>query len=258
MTNDGKYANTGGLKKVLSYLKGLLDGKADKATTLEGYGITDAFKYKGQVNGESVDSNLWSDYGVKGYDNILPDGMEDAYPYGVLVSFADADKTFQFFSSEDSTGNGGIKWRSGKDEDKGEWHDLSNLDTEQVFTEKQTFEKGFAVGSNVLVENLNADLLDGYEASDFATKEELAEEAYRLEAVEEIIGDKGDDYNKGTLLTRLDALESLVIGEDGDQTLLQKVDANTLAISLLESNVTTLQEQVLEITDTLKWENISS
>lgn len=65
----------------------------------------------------------------------------------------------------------------------------------------------------------------------------------RLENVENIIGEKDEDYDKGTLLTRLDALESLVTGGEGgggegeDQTLLQKVNANTLAISNLQSVV---------------------
>lgn len=201
MTNDGKYANTGGLKKLLEYLRNLFDNKADKATTLEGYGITDAFKYKGQVNGESVDSNLWSDYGVKGYDNVLPDGMEDAYPYGVLVSFADADKTFQFFSSEDSAGNGGIKWRSGKDDDKGEWHDIATLDLPQAFKEKQTFEKGFEVGSNELIANLNADLLDGYEASDFATKDDISDLDSIIASIEQQIAGKMDKVTLATVAT---------------------------------------------------------
>lgn len=64
----------------------------------------------------------------------------------------------------------------------------------------------------------------------------------RLEAVEELIGTPAEDYNDGTLLARLDALENLVTGGEGgegdeDQTLLQKVNANTLAISALESTV---------------------
>lgn len=64
----------------------------------------------------------------------------------------------------------------------------------------------------------------------------------RLEAVEELIGTPTEDYNDGTLLARLDALENLVTGGEGgegdeDQTLLQKVNANTLAISALQSTV---------------------
>jgi hypothetical protein len=64
----------------------------------------------------------------------------------------------------------------------------------------------------------------------------------RLEAVEGLIGTPAEDYDDGTLLSRLDALENLVTGGEGgegdeDQTLLQKVNANTLAIASLQSVV---------------------
>lgn len=64
----------------------------------------------------------------------------------------------------------------------------------------------------------------------------------RLEAVEDLIGTPAEDYSDGTLLSRLDALEELVTGGEGgegdeDQTLLQKVNANTLAISSLQTAV---------------------
>lgn len=64
----------------------------------------------------------------------------------------------------------------------------------------------------------------------------------RLEAVEGLIGTPAEDYNDGTLLSRLDALENLVTGGEGgegdeDQTLLQKVNANFLAIQALQGTV---------------------
>lgn len=65
----------------------------------------------------------------------------------------------------------------------------------------------------------------------------------RLEEVETLTGTPGSDYDKGTFLSRLDALEELVTGGendgegDGDQTLLQKVNQNKLDITALESTV---------------------
>lgn len=65
----------------------------------------------------------------------------------------------------------------------------------------------------------------------------------RLGAVEELIGTPTEDYNEGSLLTRLDILENLVTGGDNegdgeqDQTLLQKVNANTIAITSLQNVV---------------------
>lgn len=64
----------------------------------------------------------------------------------------------------------------------------------------------------------------------------------RLEAVEGLIGQPSDEDKTQTMLARLNALEELVTGGeggegDGDQTLLQKVNQNTLDITALENTV---------------------
>jgi len=63
----------------------------------------------------------------------------------------------------------------------------------------------------------------------------------RLEAVEDLIGQPTDEDKTSTMLSRLTALESLVTGGgeegEGDQTLLQKVNQNTLNITALETTV---------------------
>ena len=62
----------------------------------------------------------------------------------------------------------------------------------------------------------------------------------RLEAVEGLIGQPTDEDKTSTMLSRLNALESLVTGGEegeGDQTLLQKVNQNTLNITALETTV---------------------
>ena len=64
----------------------------------------------------------------------------------------------------------------------------------------------------------------------------------RLEAVEELIGEPTDEDKTQTMLSRLNALEELVTGGEGgegegDQTLLQKVNQNTLDITALENTV---------------------
>lgn len=72
----------------------------------------------------------------------------------------------------------------------------------------------------------------------------------RLEAVEGLIGEPSEEDKASTMLTRLSALEELVTGGEGggegeeDQTLLQKVNANTLAISKLEPRVKNLEDAV--------------
>lgn len=64
----------------------------------------------------------------------------------------------------------------------------------------------------------------------------------RLEAVEDLIGEPTDEDKTSTMLSRLNALEELVTGGEGgegeaDQTLLQKVNQNTLDITALKTTV---------------------
>lgn len=64
----------------------------------------------------------------------------------------------------------------------------------------------------------------------------------RLEAVESLIGQPTEDDKTSTMLSRLNALEELVTGGEsgegeGDQTLLQKVNQNTLDIAALENTI---------------------
>lgn len=62
----------------------------------------------------------------------------------------------------------------------------------------------------------------------------------RLEAVETLIGEPTNEDKTKTILTRINALEELVTGSEGsegDQTLLQKVNQNTLDIASIKTTV---------------------
>lgn len=78
----------------------------------------------------------------------------------------------------------------------------------------------------------------------------------RLEAIETLAGTPEEGYDKGTFLSRLDSLESLVTGEgegegEEDKTLLQKISANTLAISALQATVNDTNNGLVKIVTTL-------
>lgn len=71
----------------------------------------------------------------------------------------------------------------------------------------------------------------------------------RLEAVENLIGAPSESDKENTMLARLNALEELVTGGEGgegeqDQTLLQKVNQNTLDISALETRMDTAEGKI--------------
>jgi hypothetical protein len=79
----------------------------------------------------------------------------------------------------------------------------------------------------------------------------------RLEAVEGLIGEPSEEDKDTTMLTRLSALEELVTGGEGGgegeegQTLLQKVNANTLTISKLETTVGDANSGLVKAINTL-------
>lgn len=79
----------------------------------------------------------------------------------------------------------------------------------------------------------------------------------RLEVVEGLIGEPSEEDKATTMLARLSALEELVTGGEGggegeeDQTLLQKVNANTLAIGKLETTVGDANSGLVKAINTL-------
>lgn len=166
--------------------------KADKATTLKGYGITDAFTWKRAINPTTTDDKaLWGEIGIQTYNGVLPDGLTGQYSYGVLASFnnnKNTDSQFQLYASDSRTvsqNNRHIAWRTGFDGNKGSWRKLANINTENIFTYSQTFQKQikstiatgtapFSVASTTLVTNLNADMLDGLHGSEYAKMVNLA------------------------------------------------------------------------------------
>lgn len=180
---------TGKISDFVSATQAIADtavaNKADKATTLEGYGITDAFTWKRVITSTTTDDKaLWGKIGIQTYGEVLPDGLTGQYNYGVLASFNNNTGTgpqFQLYASDSRTVlpyNRHIAWRSGLGENKGSWRKLANIDTENTFTESQTFQKQikstiatgtapFSVASTTLVANLNAEMLENLRKDGF-------------------------------------------------------------------------------------------
>jgi hypothetical protein len=158
------------------------DNITGKPTTLTGYGITDAFKWYGAITSSNNDS-LWGKLGAQSYGGVLPDGLTGQYSYGILTSVNNNKGTgsqFQLYASDyrgdNSINRRHIAWRTGFGANKGAWQRLANIDTENIFTESQTFQKQikstiatgtapFSIASATLVTNLNADMVDGYNGS---------------------------------------------------------------------------------------------
>lgn len=107
-------------------------------TTLEGYGITDAytqsdadgrfFRYFGYTTDDG-DDFMWQKLGTFTYLNAFPDGVTiKRHGYGQVTSFIAGSSRFQLYSTHSSSdpndGPNGIQFRSGWNDDKKSWRML--------------------------------------------------------------------------------------------------------------------------------------
>ena len=90
LTKDGERAGVGFSVPTMEYIDGLRDNKADKATTLAGYGITDAYT-KEEVNGklaDKADKTTLVDYYTKTQaDAKFADKAETLAGYGITDAY---------------------------------------------------------------------------------------------------------------------------------------------------------------------------
>ena len=97
---------------------------AKDSDKLDGYHETDFLRYRG-ATGTSADS-LWSQIGIKEFDNCYPDGLNGVYPYGAVVSLPTPNIRFDIWVNHQSS-NGitnGLQYRSGWTTDKKPWRML--------------------------------------------------------------------------------------------------------------------------------------
>lgn len=97
---------------------------AKDSDKLDGYHETDFLRYRG-ATGTSADS-LWSQIGIKEFDNCYPDGLNGVYPYGAVVSLPTPNIRFDIWVNRQSS-NGitnGLQYRSGWTTDKKPWRML--------------------------------------------------------------------------------------------------------------------------------------
>lgn len=112
----GSMANT---NLVTNLNADLLDGKH-----------ADAFMYSRGYLNAATSEEMWSQLRVGTIATVLPDGLTDKYPFGVLVSFASLDGRFELYANHYSSKAGnyeGIAYRAGWGTDKGDW--LTILDS---------------------------------------------------------------------------------------------------------------------------------
>ncbi len=125
---------------------------AGNADTVNGYREYYFLRYRGATVADG-EGTLWSQIGIKQYENALPDGLTSSgsYTFGSVITFAGADHRLEFWSNHHSSaGNYGIAYRTGWDDDKRPWTrliDSNNIGSQSV---------SYATSAG------NADTVDGY------------------------------------------------------------------------------------------------
>ena len=103
------------------------------ADLLDGYHESSFLRYRDAVSGSggtSHSNSLWSQIGIRQYNCVLPDAMEDnaTYTYGAVISLPGTNSRLDiWYNHQTSTNGNGLRYRTGWDNDKRAWATI--LDT---------------------------------------------------------------------------------------------------------------------------------
>lgn len=121
--------------------KGVINGttitQVDNADMVDGYHENSFLRYREATNTDR-EATLWSQIGIKEYQNALPDGLTNTYNWGGVISLPGEHSRFEIYASHwssSSDGNNGLYYRSGWNSDKKPWLkliDSSNIDYQTV------------------------------------------------------------------------------------------------------------------------------
>ncbi|RHF51479.1 pyocin knob domain-containing protein [Mitsuokella multacida] len=138
------------------------------ADTVDGYHESSFLRYRGAAAANGEDT-YWSQIGIKEYDNVLPESLNDTYAYGAVISFPSAnsrlDIWYDCYASDRGTG---LYYRTGWQNDKKAWARL--LDSNNYTKWAPTKTGSGASGTWPISISGNADTVDGYHASDIINR----------------------------------------------------------------------------------------
>ena len=134
-----KFAGGNGSKPVwwirLSGISGATYNLANfNADMVDGYHENSFLRYRG-VTYTDQEATLWSQIGIKQYNNALPDNLTGVYNYGSVISLPGFSSRFEIYASHQSSNGNGLYYRSGWGNDKKAWLkfiDSSNIGSQSV------------------------------------------------------------------------------------------------------------------------------
>ena len=107
---------------------------ATNADMVDGYHENSFLRYRGATYTDQ-EATLWSQIGIKQYNNALPDNLTGVYNYGSVISLPGFNSRFEIYASHQSSNGNGLYYRSGWGNDKKAWLkfiDSSNIGSQSV------------------------------------------------------------------------------------------------------------------------------
>ena len=104
------------------------------ADLLDGYHENSFLRYRGATYIDQ-EATLWSQIGIKQYNDVLPDNLTGVYNYGSVISLPGFNSRFEIYASHQSSNGNGLYYRSGWGNDKKAWLkfiDSSNIGRQSV------------------------------------------------------------------------------------------------------------------------------
>lgn len=107
---------------------------AGNADTLDSYHESSFLRYRGATSTDQ-ETTLWSQIGIKQYNNALPDDLTNVYNYGSVISLPGSSSRFEIYAPHGASAGNGLYYRSGWNNDKKPWLkfiDSSNIGSQTV------------------------------------------------------------------------------------------------------------------------------
>lgn len=107
---------------------------AGNADTLDSYHESSFLRYRGATSTDQ-ETTLWSQIGIKQYNNALPDDLTNVYNYGSVISLPGSSSRFEIYAPHGASAGNGLYYRSGQNNDKKPWLkfiDSSNIGSQTV------------------------------------------------------------------------------------------------------------------------------
>ena len=136
--------------------KSFLVNWAADSDKLDGYHENSFLRYRGDTSTDQ-EATLWSQIGIKQYNNALPDNLTGVYNYGSVISLPGSSSRFEIYASHQSSNGNGLYYRSGWGSDKKTW--LKFIDSSNIGSQSVNYANSAG----------NADKLDGIHANGLLT-----------------------------------------------------------------------------------------